>query len=84
MYLQMLSFGSAPHVQVLVADFYLTVPPMLNPLIYGLKMKQIQEGMLKLLGQLVQFSVPQADKDRSDPERRRHHQKRIDPIMEQV
>ncbi|XP_061336053.1 olfactory receptor 52K2-like [Pezoporus flaviventris] len=82
MYLQMFSFGSAPHVQVLVADLYLTVPPMLNPLIYGLKMKQIQEGMLKLLGQLVRLSVPQADKDRSDAEERRHHQKRIDPIME--
>ncbi|KAM9565445.1 uncharacterized protein ACIB01_003975 [Guaruba guarouba] len=84
MYLQMFSFGSAPHVQVLVADLYLTVPPMLNPLIYGLKMKQIQEGMLKLLGQLVRPSVPQADKDRSGAERRRHHQKRIDPIMEQA
>uniref|UniRef100_A0A8C8B1H4 Olfactory receptor n=1 Tax=Otus sunia TaxID=257818 RepID=A0A8C8B1H4_9STRI len=51
MYLQMFSFGLAPHVQVLVADFYLTVPPMLNPLIYGMKMKQIQEGIFKLLGQ---------------------------------
>ncbi|XP_072715955.1 olfactory receptor 52K2-like [Ciconia boyciana] len=50
MYLQMFSFGLAPHVQVLVADFYLTVPPMLNPLIYGIKMKQIQEGIFKLLG----------------------------------
>uniref|UniRef100_A0A8B9G9T2 Olfactory receptor n=1 Tax=Amazona collaria TaxID=241587 RepID=A0A8B9G9T2_9PSIT len=84
MYLQMFSVGSAPHVQVLVADFYLTVPPMLNPLIYGLKMKQIQEGMLKLLRHLVRLSVPQADKDRSDAERRRHPQKRIDPIVEQV
>ncbi|XP_010008468.1 PREDICTED: olfactory receptor 52K1-like [Nestor notabilis] len=82
MYLQMFSFGLAPHVQVLVADFYLTVPPMLNPFIYGLKMKQIQEGIFKLLGQLVQLSVSQAEKDRSEAERRRHHQKRIDPIVE--
>ncbi|NWU08766.1 O52B2 protein, partial [Cephalopterus ornatus] len=53
MYLQMFPFDLAPHVQVLVADLYLTVPPMLNPLIYGIKMKQIQEGIPKLLGQLA-------------------------------
>ncbi|XP_009975682.1 PREDICTED: olfactory receptor 52K2-like [Tauraco erythrolophus] len=69
MYLQMFSFGLPPHVQVLVADFYLTVPPMLNPLIYGIKMKQIQEGIFKLLGQLAGLSASQADKDRSDAER---------------
>ncbi|KAM7130418.1 LOW QUALITY PROTEIN: uncharacterized protein J5F26_015499 [Ciconia maguari] len=64
MYLQMFSFGLAPHVQVLVADFYLTVPPMLNPLIYGIKMKQIQEGIFKLW-QLAGLSISQADKDSS-------------------
>ncbi|NXU12385.1 O52K2 protein, partial [Pardalotus punctatus] len=53
MYLQMFTLGLAPHVQVLVADLYLTVPPMLNPLIYGIKVKQIQEGICKLLGQLA-------------------------------
>ncbi|NXL98233.1 O52B2 protein, partial [Tyrannus savana] len=53
MYLQMFPLGLAPHVQVLVADLYLTVPPMLNPLIYGIKVKQIQEGILKVLGQLA-------------------------------
>uniref|UniRef100_A0A663ESB5 Olfactory receptor n=1 Tax=Aquila chrysaetos chrysaetos TaxID=223781 RepID=A0A663ESB5_AQUCH len=61
MYLQMFSFGLAPHVQVLVADFYLTVPPMLNPLIYGIKMKQIQEGIFKLpkrISQRGQFTPP--------------------------
>ncbi|XP_010128943.1 PREDICTED: olfactory receptor 52K2-like, partial [Chlamydotis macqueenii] len=65
MYLQMFSFGLAPHVQVLVADLYLTVPPMLNPLIYGIKMKQIQEGIIKLLGQFARLRISQADKDRS-------------------
>uniref|UniRef100_A0A8B9T006 Olfactory receptor n=1 Tax=Anas platyrhynchos TaxID=8839 RepID=A0A8B9T006_ANAPL len=50
MYLQMFSFGLAPHVQVLVADFYLTVPPMLNPFIYGLKVKQIRRGIFRLEG----------------------------------
>ncbi|NWQ84052.1 O52K2 protein, partial [Columbina picui] len=57
MYLQMFPFGLGPHVQVLVADFYLTVPPMLNPLIYGMKMKQIQEGISRLLGQLAGLSL---------------------------
>lgn len=53
MYLQMFTRSLAPHVQVLVADSYLTVPPTLNPLIYGIKVKQIQEGIRKLLGQLA-------------------------------
>uniref|UniRef100_A0A8C0B2B4 Olfactory receptor n=1 Tax=Buteo japonicus TaxID=224669 RepID=A0A8C0B2B4_9AVES len=65
MYLQMFSFGLAPHVQVLVADFYLTVPPMLNPLIYGIKMKQIQEGIFRLpkrISQRGQFTPPSTSK----------------------
>ncbi|XP_009957247.1 PREDICTED: olfactory receptor 52K2-like [Leptosomus discolor] len=82
MYLQMFSFGLAPHVQVLVADFYLTVPPMLNPLIYGIKMKQIQEGIFKLLGHLAGLSISQANKDRSDAGRWRHRQKTVYPILE--
>ncbi|NXH96594.1 O52K2 protein, partial [Pachycephala philippinensis] len=53
MYLQMFTRSLAPHVQVLLADSYLTVPPMLNPLVYGIKVKQIQEGIRKLLGQLA-------------------------------
>ncbi|NXV52917.1 O52K2 protein, partial [Uria aalge] len=61
MYLQMFSFGLAPHVQVLVADFYLTVPPMLNPIIYSIKVKQIQEGIFKLLRQLAGRSISKAD-----------------------
>ncbi|XP_072472820.1 olfactory receptor 52I2-like [Notamacropus eugenii] len=31
------------HTQVLLADFYLVIPPILNPLIYGLKTKRIRE-----------------------------------------
>ncbi|NXG23812.1 O52K1 protein, partial [Grallaria varia] len=60
MYLQMFPFNLAPHVQVLVADFYLTVPPMLNPIIYGMKVKQIREGILRLLGQLAGLRGSQA------------------------
>ncbi|OXB53337.1 hypothetical protein ASZ78_011222 [Callipepla squamata] len=52
MYLQMFFLGLAPRAQVLVADFYLTVPPMLNPLIYGMKMKQIRDGIARLLERL--------------------------------
>lgn len=59
MYLQMFSLGLAPHTRVLVADFYLTVPPMLNPLIYGMKTKQIRDGIFRLLEQLprLRFSA---------------------------
>lgn len=37
------------HVRILVADLYLLVPPMLNPLIYGMRTKQIRELVLSLL-----------------------------------
>lgn len=67
MYLQMFPFGLAPHVQVLVADFYLTVPPMLNPLIYGIKMKQIQVGIFRLLRQLAGLSFHKLTKTSQMP-----------------
>ncbi|NWI92040.1 O52E2 protein, partial [Pitta sordida] len=53
MYLQRFPVHLAPYVQVLVADLYLTVPPMLNPLIYGLRVRQVQDGICKVLGQLA-------------------------------
>uniref|UniRef100_A0A8C2T119 Olfactory receptor n=1 Tax=Coturnix japonica TaxID=93934 RepID=A0A8C2T119_COTJA len=52
MYLQMFSFSLVPYAQVLVADLYLTLPPMLNPLIYGMKVKQIRDGIFRLLERL--------------------------------
>ncbi|XP_044521899.1 olfactory receptor 52I1-like [Gracilinanus agilis] len=36
--------------QVLLADFYLIIPPTLNPLIYGLRTKQILARVLGVLG----------------------------------
>ncbi|XP_008590138.1 PREDICTED: olfactory receptor 52N2-like [Galeopterus variegatus] len=38
-----------PHsVHIFVANLYLLLPPTLNPIVYGIKTKQIQEGILKL------------------------------------
>ncbi|XP_011839958.1 PREDICTED: olfactory receptor 52K1 [Mandrillus leucophaeus] len=39
---------AAPHVHILLAIFYLLFPPMINPIIYGVKTKQIHDYMLSL------------------------------------
>ncbi|XP_039386788.1 olfactory receptor 52K2-like [Mauremys reevesii] len=58
MYLHILDLGLAPHTQVLVADLYLVVPPMLNPVIYGIKSKQIRKRVFKLFGQQKNLAEP--------------------------
>ncbi|KAM7178613.1 olfactory receptor 52E2-like [Macrochelys suwanniensis] len=35
--------GIASHVHIILADLYLLIPPMLNPIIYGLKTKELSD-----------------------------------------
>ncbi|XP_038620749.1 olfactory receptor 52K2-like [Tachyglossus aculeatus] len=39
----------APHIHIFVANIYILVPPMVNPIIYGVKTKRILEKVLKFL-----------------------------------
>ncbi|XP_014693232.1 olfactory receptor 52N2-like [Equus asinus] len=36
------------HVHIFIANLYLLLPPTLNPIVYGVKTKQIREGMIRL------------------------------------
>uniref|UniRef100_A0A670HTL2 G-protein coupled receptors family 1 profile domain-containing protein n=1 Tax=Podarcis muralis TaxID=64176 RepID=A0A670HTL2_PODMU len=38
----------AAHVHILVANIYLLLPPMMNPIIYGVRTKRIQQGLFKI------------------------------------
>ena len=40
---------SSPVIHITMADIYLLVPPILNPIIYSIKKKQIRQGFLLLL-----------------------------------
>ncbi|KAM6158419.1 olfactory receptor 52K2-like [Rhynchocyon petersi] len=39
----------APHIHIFIANIYLLIPPMMNPIIYGVKTKRIREGFFKIL-----------------------------------
>ncbi|XP_006114263.1 olfactory receptor 52K2-like [Pelodiscus sinensis] len=40
----------APHVHILIANFYLLFPPMMNPIIYGVRTPGIRQRALHILG----------------------------------
>ncbi|XP_049636552.1 olfactory receptor 51G1-like [Suncus etruscus] len=40
---------SSPIIHITMANIYLLVPPVLNPIIYSIKTKQIRQGFLKIL-----------------------------------
>ncbi|XP_010162331.1 olfactory receptor 52I2-like [Antrostomus carolinensis] len=48
-YAQQFHSGVSLHTQILLADLYLTLPTMLNPLIYSMRTKQIRQAVLKML-----------------------------------
>ncbi|XP_044853610.1 putative olfactory receptor 52P1 [Mauremys mutica] len=39
--------GIAPHIQIIMANLYFLIPPMLNPIIYGVKTKELREKVGK-------------------------------------
>ncbi|XP_025903802.1 olfactory receptor 52I2-like [Nothoprocta perdicaria] len=49
MYIQALGRSVPAWAQVLLADLYLTIPTMLNPIIYSMRSKQIRRAVLKVL-----------------------------------
>lgn len=41
-------FNVGPYVHILLSNLYLLLPPLLNPIVYGVKTKQVREGVLKI------------------------------------
>ncbi|OCT93441.1 hypothetical protein XELAEV_18016510mg [Xenopus laevis] len=41
--------SSVPSVQILISNLYLIIPPMLNPIIYGIKNKEIHKKVMNLI-----------------------------------
>ncbi|CAM4365206.1 unnamed protein product [Lepidochelys kempii] len=39
--------GIAPHIHIIFADLFFLIPPMLNPIIYGVKTKELREKVGK-------------------------------------
>ncbi|KFZ54617.1 Olfactory receptor 52K1, partial [Antrostomus carolinensis] len=49
MYMERYHQELPPHIQVLLADLYLLIPPAFNPLIYGIRTKQIRDGACRMI-----------------------------------
>lgn len=45
---QVLGYRMAPHLQIIINNLYFLVPPMINPLIYGARTKQMREWVLRI------------------------------------
>ncbi|CAM4326734.1 unnamed protein product [Lepidochelys olivacea] len=43
------SQGIAPHVHIILANLYFIIPPMLNPIIYGVKTKELRDKVVKYI-----------------------------------
>ncbi|XP_053876814.1 olfactory receptor 52P1-like [Malaclemys terrapin pileata] len=41
--------GIAPHVHIILANLYFLIPPMLNPIIYGVKTKELRDKVVKYI-----------------------------------
>ncbi|XP_030401078.1 putative olfactory receptor 52P1 [Gopherus evgoodei] len=41
--------GIAPHVHTILANLYFIIPPMLNPIIYGVKSKELRDKVVKYI-----------------------------------
>ncbi|XP_005312598.2 olfactory receptor 52N4-like [Chrysemys picta bellii] len=39
--------GIAPHIHIILSNLYLLLPPMLNPIIYGVKTKELRDKVCK-------------------------------------
>uniref|UniRef100_A0A8C8VJL3 G-protein coupled receptors family 1 profile domain-containing protein n=1 Tax=Pelusios castaneus TaxID=367368 RepID=A0A8C8VJL3_9SAUR len=45
-------YGINAHVHILLANLYVLIPPMLNPIIYGVKTKELRDKVVKYIGRM--------------------------------